>query len=672
MRSTSLSLGIGLVLAGAFGGPLGCSETPAPVAPAQPTASVAAEPPPAPVDLSPVAEPAGVFVTARWKNPNATLSGIGSCAGVGADLVDTSAKKLLDSALGNAFRGGVDGKQIAAAVALDAPIDLLVSIDAERRGAPGVLFAFSIGLNSLERAKSALTSAGPLEEVVPGLWRVGVKEGGDLTCVIGPAAGAAPARLICGQHDKDVAALAPYLARNVPLAAPAAQDVHAELHFAPVEARFGADLRRGLTLLPGLARMQGIGEPRYDRALVDGASALADEGTALLGDLDRISFDLGVDGTSCLNARGALDMRSKNSWIAGLVAERGDKSGPPPPIFWRAPRDSASASYGRGTDVARYDGIFRVLRGLLEGKLAKEQIGSDADRKALAGLVTLPLGKDTNVVVASGHLQGAPAPAAAGSVPKEQMADAILNSYVGWYLLGFDEGPAALSKMMKDLVGVYGRKGLIDPLRKALGHDADKLPTARLVAAPAQLGRGALDLELVFDLPKKGETDAKKDAKKKGGSFVLHVLLMGDGQSTWLAVGANRDELVKRLVAVKTGAPDTGTLATRQGLEPLRAGKALSSGFLTLETLTRPIGNLLGSPAMTQQAAGKASLLADITNTLNNLPHKGETPIFLTSTATAAGPRSEFALNMQRGSFEDLGAIVLTTLRIINNAGQHP
>src|SRR5580700_1911040 len=190
MRRT---LGIAL-LAISLGAPLGCSENPAPITPAEATAQIAAPVAPAApaLDLSPVAEPADILVVARWKNPNATLAGLGNCAGVPGQVVESSARMLVDKALEHAFRGGVDGKQIAEAVAMDTPVDLLVSLDQGRRGQPEVLFAFSVPLTSLDRVRPALEAAGSLVELAPGLWRVGVKEEGDLTCVIGPAAGLAP------------------------------------------------------------------------------------------------------------------------------------------------------------------------------------------------------------------------------------------------------------------------------------------------------------------------------------------------------------------------------------------------------------------------------------------------------------------------------------------------
>ena len=73
MRTSPLSLGIALVLAI----PLGCTETPAPVAPTPTsTVAVAQNGPPSSADLSPVAEPADIVGVLRWKSPGATLAGV--------------------------------------------------------------------------------------------------------------------------------------------------------------------------------------------------------------------------------------------------------------------------------------------------------------------------------------------------------------------------------------------------------------------------------------------------------------------------------------------------------------------------------------------------------------------------------------------------------------------
>lgn len=662
MRRSSITLGPALL----FAVLAGCAESQPPVAPtvtagpAKP-AQVAAPP----VDLTPVAEPADIFVTARWKNPNATINGLAACAGMPDSLAENNARLLVDKALAKAFRSGVDGRQVADIVAWDAPVDFVVSLDTSRR-TPNAMMAFGIGLTSLDRAKQLAQAGGDLVEVAPGLFRLGHKDAGDLDCVVGAAAGSAPARLVCGQRDKDIVTLGPYLARNMPVAEPPKTDVHAELRFTPVDARYGADIRRGLGYLPNFVRAKTIGEPRFDQALEEAAVALADEGAALAGDLDRITVDLGVDGKSCLTAATSLQLRNKTSWLAGTIADSGQRSGPPPEIFWRAPVDADSASYGRATDVGRYKGIFRTLRNMVEGALSKEKIGSEADRKALAALIDLPLGKDTNVVVASGHTHGAAKQVAAGAkLSPQQLADELINGYVGWYLLGFDEGPAALTKVIKDVVSVYNRKGLIDPLRKELGKDAKALPVAKLVPAPRELGKGALELDLKFEVKgKHGE---------KPVTFALFVLLMADGKNTWLGVGPDRGDLVKHLLKTKSGAPDAGTLATRPGLEQLRSGKAVSSGFMTMSMFTRGISSMLGNPALINQLPSKAAQpIEEFGRALNSLPHKGDTPIFVTSEASGNGPRSEFSIQVQKGTFEDLGVLVMAGLRIAEKAGALP
>ena len=88
---------------------------------------------------------------------------------------------------------------------------------------------------------------------------------------------------------------------------------------------------------------------------------------------------------------------------------------------------------------------------------------------------------------------------------------------------------------------------------------------------------------------------------------------------------------------------------------------------------TRPVAGMLGNPLFTSAAGAAGPVLADVANALNNLPHKGDTPIFLTSTATGTGPRTEFVINMEKGSFEDVGTILMTAHRSATTAGLlHP
>jgi hypothetical protein len=656
----------------------GCTETPTPAAPTPPVATVAADTA-APVagDLSPVAEPSDVIGFARWKSPLATFGHIASCGGTPQVAIEVGSRAALDLVFSEAFRRVADGRALARAVNLDAPAASVVALDPSTRSFQAMA-AFSIGLTGLDKARAAVEAKGSLAEIAPGLYRMSGKVG-DLVCAIGPSAGPAPAQLVCGGREKDLIALAPYLARTVPTLPPPASELHAELRFRPLEARFGGDIRNGLAFLPVAAQRYTIGEPRFDRAVIAAANALSAEGAALTGDLDKVTLDLGADPNACLTLSAALDLRGTASWTAETLALGGSHAGAPPAIYWRAPKDSDSAYYTRGGDPARVTRMLGVLRDLAEGGLARANVGSDDDRRALASLVRPMLGKDAHTVVAAGN-----AAPAAPAKPKDKAnpqdaARNVMNAALGWYLVGIDEGPDAMSKWLKDFVGVYNRPSIRDALKKRLGRDADVLPTLKLVAAPAKLGRGALDVEIKVEGPVKRKGDGEKKGKGDKVSLAMHVLLMADGKNTWVAVGVDRDALVSRLLAARSGAPDAGTIASRASLEPLRSGKAVSSGYVTLGVLTKALHNLAGvviaDLGPLSQELGMRKLerytqqLEEVQRALGNLPNKGETPMFFRHTVAAGdAPHVQLDFSVQKGSVEDLGSILGTVARMAGGA----
>jgi len=668
-------MGIALVLAG----PLACEPPAPPVVPAveapHPAAPVVAVAAPAAYDLAPVAEPIDVIGLLRWKSPTVDLNNLGSCSNVPSALIEQLPRIGLGKAFEKAFRDQVDGSALASLVAMDAAVDAVVTLDATRTPKP--VFAVAIGLTSLDGAKQAAGSKGSLTEIVPGVWRIGDKDRRGLNCAIAVSAGATPARLVCAEKEKDVVALAPFLTRTLPTLAPAPADFHLELRVAPIDARFGDQLRQQLRALPVLAQTQAtLGEPDFDNAIMASATALSDEIGSIVGDLDKLQIDATMDKGTCLTSATALQMRGKSSWMVNTMIDRADRVGPPPAIFWRAPRDASSVFYGRGSDPSRYTEILRTLRTMLVGGLKKLAIGSDDDRKALAELITLPLGKDVNTVSASGH-SGPIAPKAGakpapvvdhGRGPAARLSGALGN--LGWYVVGFDDGADVLTKQLKDFVAVYNRKGLRAPLKKALGKDEAYMPTVKVVAAPASLGKGALDVEVKFDIPDDdaftddgaaalgrapgGKAKPVKLAKNAKTTLTFHLLLVVDGKGAWVGFGGNRDDVVKHLLMSKSGAPDADTIAARPGLESLKGGKNLSAGFLTLNTFIKAVENGLSG-----EMASKPTELAMMKRVISQIPNKGDTPIFLTTTVAAgAAPRVEMKLEMTKGSFEDLGSMV--------------
>lgn len=651
-------------------GPLACGPSPEPVTPApkpaetsKPGGAVVAAPGPTP--LPQVSEPSSVVGTIRWRSPAATMNATAECSRVPVQVFDAGLKVGIDELMRDALRGLADTKGMAALVATDAPVDAVIALDDSKK--PRAVGAVAIGLTSLEGAKRAVESVGPLKEIAPGVWRIG-KDRRDTACAIATSVGATPARLVCGEREKDLVALAPYMARSLPNAPVPAADVHGEARWAPLDARFGNELKQVLRGLPVMVKAElATGDDRIDATIVAAATGLGDEVLALMSDLDKLSFDAGISPSSCVTtADAALSFRGRSSWLAGTIFDRPERQGPPPAIFWRVPKDSDSAFFARGSDPARYARIVTTLRTVLDAAMAKAKVGSAADRKALTELIALPLGKDTNSVQASGHVD-----AKVGGKPSSQgNFDNLVNGTVGWYMLGVDEGPEAMTKLVKDVVAVYNRAGLSAPIKKEMREDAKLLPTVRTVGAPKELGKGSLAVEIkVTEIPDPADPpsfDPKKKKAQKKVSLTLHLLLMADGKTTWLAFGANKDELVKRLVAVKTGAPDAGTLAARPGLEGLKTGKVMAAGFFTLVPIVKAMTTSMGFASSMGPMPPEATQIMGI---LNNLPNKGETPILASSRVTVgSSSRTELEIALPKGSVEDLAKVGAAVAQMANGA----
>lgn len=664
MRRTGLCFGF-LLLASS---PLACGSAPPPEAkpPAAVAAPAAAAPAPAavaapevkPLDLSPVPEPEAMIGLARWKDPQTTLQSISGTAGLPPELVSAGSEAVVEEILKEALRGVVDARQLAPVIALDAPVDAIASLDPNPSKRDGY-GAIAIGLKSFDGARQAAEASGPVVEVAPGMLRLGDKRRMKGACVIAASAGKTPARLVCGARDRDVMTLAPYLTRTLPTLASGSADMHAELRVTPFDQRFGALLRQTLAGAPMYVQSElSIGEPKFDRALVEAATGLADELSLTVSDLDKVALDLSFSPTGGFTTSGSLAFRGTKSWLATVITDKPAKTGAPA-LFWRLPKDADLATFAPGPDPAHYATMLRTLRTLLDGVLTKENIGTAADRRALAELLAMPLPKGTISVQAQGRLPDAKSKAKSVA---QQRLDGLLDAYLGWTLLGVDQPPAAIVKQWKDLVAAYNRPGLQSAMKDALGSDAKLLPTLKTVAAPAQLGAGGLAVELkVRDLPAEelsGLMEGIPSEKAKLNAS-LYVFVMGDGPVTWMGVGANKDALVKRLLSVKAGAPEGATLATRAGLEPLRSTAHWSGGFVSLGSMTGGLTSVMET--LPEAAVPEARKLLDA---LRRMPNRGETPMLLTSGVAGSGPVvASTSFNVPRGTIEDIAALVLAVAK---------
>jgi len=609
-------------------------------------------------DVSPVAEPAGIVGVLRFKSPRHTMASVGSSAGLPAAMIDAGARGLAEGAVGEILRGQVDPQRFAQVIALDAPIDGMVALDEDPKR-KNAHVAFAVGLTSLEGAKAAAEAEAPLTEIANGMWRMGGKDRHEPTCAIAVASGPTPARLVCGARDRDIIALGPYLTRTVTTQAAPVQDLEGELRIRPLDERFGGELRRFLPQAGFIAKSElSIGDPTFDAAVVDAAKALANELGAVITDLDKVNFGVALKG-GAVEARGSLAFRGKKSWTSSTIADGALRAGAAPELFWRAPKDSHSVLFARGSDPARYAGILKVGRKLLQGALASEKIGSAADRKALADLLTLPLKKNTNTVSASGSSLGKPAGKSA-----QANFDAMMSSLIGWHLIGVDEGPGGMSKWLKDMVAVYNRPGFQKALKDGMGSDSKMLPIVKIRPAPPGLGRGSFAIEITvanLDAPPLG---GKADRNKKV-KMTMWVMVMADGDATWVGFGANKNELASRLKSVKKGTAKGKTLASRTGLSSLKSGQLTSGGFVTLAMFTKSIGatmeTVLGTPAGQEAPQEVKQML----NAIKALPNRGETPILFTGKVSARqGVQSSGELVVPPGAIKDIASFATTVAKI--------
>lgn len=650
LRSSARALALWIGASGLASMPTNASAAPPAIGPAVAPPSRA---------LAPAPEPAELLGLLRWKNPLSTASSAVSTAGLPEALVLGGARQAAEGLAQEL----VGSKDMGAEIRLDAPVDAVVALGPKAsNGEP--IFAVSLALRSLEQAKRAAQAQSPLVEVEAGVFRI-APVSKDTACVIAAALGPDPARLVCGRNESDVLALAPYLARTRSSMPSGNADLAGEVRLLPLEARYGEQARQILRQLPVLARTQAtLDDDVFDTALLEAATGLSDELVALTTDLDKLTFDVSPGAPDGITADGAVVFRGKSSWLVNTLIEGGSSPDPTPPLFWHAPVDADSASFSRTPSPERYAPTLRVLRGLTAGALAHAKIGSEAERRALTDLLDFKVDKGTVIVSAQGHLEAKPKPqkAVSGGASKSSVEDTV-RSVLGWNLVGFSGGSSELLKQLNDFARAYNRPAIQAALETALAGEDLKAPTLRPVPAPTTLGPNALDLEFhLARAPGRSKPTAAKpdtDGKPEAFSITIHLLAMGDGPAVWVGLGTDRDALVRRLVAAKSGAPESGTIASRSGLDALRAGSSASAGFFTLAPLVEMLPSLAAGSGARNAPDAVSDGLAKFAAAAATLPNHGKTPIITRTRIDATPvPRAEFSMHVASGTLEDLGVLI--------------
>lgn len=669
----------------------GCSSAPPPDPKPAPTPTQPPPPPPPAIDLSPVAEPAGLVATVRGKSLSSLVDGWVSCTKMASSDVqkgvDLAIHELAKDMFGRARR-----EKVAAVFAQGQPIDFVGVADVKNRKDP-TRWVFSFGVTALDAAKAAFEETGELSEKSPGVWVIPSGERRGPHCALFASAGPTPGRVVCSDEQRDVLDFGPYMARTLPLKQLGGGDLHGEFDLKGIETHAGKELRDLLDLHPSVASEVKSGEAALDKAVAVSVKAVAGELGALLGDLDKLSLDASLDPTACGSGGVSLSLRDTKSWTAQVLAERPERARAAPPMFWRLPKDAATGSWAVGGDPALQAPVVKGLKELIDGALGFAKVGSAADRKAVTDLLDVNLGKD---VVTVGGYGGAGAGAAGfatfltmrqdGAAPRDQKAmqkevDDLVRQFLPWMVSGVDKKSDPIVKWTKDLAGAWNRKPFQDALKNLLakGRGELKVPTLKVVPAPAQLGKGAtaLEVKITWEAPEpssiapappppapgKKAAPPKPAAKAKPITLTATVwlMVMPDGEETWVGFGTDKDEIVKHLLVAKSGGDASKTLASRAELAPLKTKKALYAGFYTAETYV----SLAKTAAAEMKKHGQASDAKMIEDAIARLPHKGATPGFLHTEFDPATKRYSLKLDVQRGTFEDIGALVNHMITIL-------
>jgi hypothetical protein len=576
----------------------------------------------------------------------------------------SNAGKALDTAIGWSglpldWRGKLaqDAHGFDRVAALSEPVDFAAMLDPASGDAPRVIWAFSVGVASMDAALAYFRQEGfRVSPGSPGAYHVQI--GSDLGCVAAPALGRAPARVVCSDTTESADGLAPYLTRGLPTESAGPSEIHMHAVAEPFRRRYGSQLAMVRTIgVPYLLHEAELDHPRFDRALRDALYGLADEIVALAYDLDRVDVDMALTSTGdALDVSTSLSLVGQRSWWGQTMARSVGRGGAAPELFWRLPGDAPAAGYNAYSDPEHVRGIAAAIGQLLDGWLDYEQLPDHRRAplvEAFEHVLTLSA-KSANATLA---VDPAPAPAKTGDA---ESVGAIVRAAVGGHLFVVDGGGESLQRFASEIVKSMGDGAFRSHLATSKLFDKEQIPKARERAPKAKglpVGSKVYELEIpAAALTSRGKASADGTKKKagakgqnRGAPFTIVLIAMPDGPVTWFGFGTDEKMLAGRLAAARAG---TGTtLATREGLSSLRTGSQLSAGFSSLGGLLAGIASPFGA----ERPLGDSKSMA-------RLPHRGESPLLWRVSSDGHGPRVSASARITKTLVEDIVALTASQL----------
>jgi hypothetical protein len=580
-------------------------------------------------DLSPVPAPQSLVAVARVKNPAVVVDTVAGWAKFPIDLRALAQK---------------NEPEAAQLLVFEAPIEAAVALDDKGLGNfPQPFAVVSIGVASVDGTVGFAKRHGQSVRMLrPGVYQI--SKGGSPVCAVAAAVGVAPARLVCGDRAEDVDALLPYATRGLPIEALGNADLHVRLSAEPLRRRYAKELRQLKTMAtPFVLSELSMDSSRFDRALADAVHGIADELLALSEDVDAVKLEATVDrGQGTILAATSVTFRGKGSWTVQTMADAAKRSKGVPAAFWKLPKDSAMATYGVGANAKRYEAIRKTLAELADGALEKERVPRKV-RDQLAELLLETWNTEGDVVYANGEVLPSTKAVAPGT--GAAMREKI-RKQLGWYVVGVDEKPAKYKAYLDKIVKLYNDAMLRKLVDKRLQVKPTELPklTARASRA-AGMPAGTTVYELGLSSAFFDKLEPPSPGGKKGAvpPLSLVVVLMPDGDQSWVGLSADEKTLSDRLVALKKG---DSTLAAREGVGLLKTTKGVSGGFFTVGSLLQSLLEGLNE-----------STGADATRALTLMPNHGETPIPMWTVVSPDGAAMTWSVRVPKAVVEDIAAV---------------
>lgn len=579
---------------------VGCSKPPAP--PPPPPAAVEVAPPPLakiePPDLSPVAAPATLFVRASWKNPAASLKTLEGIIGRPLD-------PFVQEAIGDA--------EVAELLAFDAPAHAVLLADPLAKPSgnhdlpDGMSGVFSLPLKDYARARSYAERHANVEPVRNGVVRVRRGSGERPMCSLAVSAGAAPARLVCGDTDAIVDSVLPWLTRTAAIDTTQQSDLEivasGPVLWNALQPHLG-EITRELS-----GRRHNPANQRW-----------ADETFALVQDTKQVDMRITLDKKDIRWSYGFEIAGKKSSFTQLLLS--GKPTGMPAELA-RVPADATFLGFSSGLDAALARKLFGELLHTIADESRKDPVRNTIEKETW-------IATRAPFFAPFAFVRGEAVPEPIKS--SEYSANRRLReerAAVGWEIAIVEEAPTDFIKYVVDSVAV------MEKLQKSERKNAPPLPF-KVGAAPAGFPTGSK--AVVFTSKHYDYSPQGKNLPDK--KQLITLVLSPHGKKTIMALGVDTKALALRVKEMTSGTgPVPGT--EERNAQLADDFKGASMGFAVL-------------PANISKTA---SAVLATSSPLRGTPNGGVTPVPFVVRLEKDGTRLVAEMHMHEKSVTDAGAM---------------